>query len=445
MDVQVESPGGLARRLQVTIPADRVSKEMNDRLKNIAGRVKVRGFRPGKAPMKVVEMQYGESVRQDVIGELLHKTWPEALEQTKIQPAAVPQFEVTSEKIGEPLIYVANFDVLPEIVLDHLDDLKVKRPVVEVTEADVDKLVGNLRKARRNVVKVEREARSGDVVVIDFTGKLDGEAFQGGEGKAVEVEIGAQQFLPDLENALIGHVAGDEFTADVNFPADYRVEKLQGKTTQFFTKLVEVREATLPEMDDTFLQGHGITEGGVEAFRAKCRAALEGERDKATRAYMKRELLNELIATHPLAEVPKGHVEKEILRMREEASARFGLNQADKKPPPEQMLQMLPDILFEGAAQRRVALGLLMSQAVKIKNIQIEPSQMDKALNDIAADYDQPEQVRQHYVSRPELLDGVRSLVLEEQVVEALMAHAKTTDLEMSLEDLLKSQSQAAA
>lgn len=444
MEVHVESTGGLARRLQVTIPAESVEQKVNEQLKRLAGRAKIPGFRPGKVPMKVVQQQYGDTVRHDVIGELLHTTWPEALAQTKMQPAAIPKFEVTAEKQGEPLVYVASFEVLPEVKLDHLDQLKIQKPVVEITEADVDRLIENLRKARRTQAKVERAAKEGDAALVDFAGTLEGQPFQGGEGKDVEIEIGTRQFLPDFENALIGHTAGESFAAEVNFPADYRAENLRGKTAQFQISLHEVREFKLPEMDEEFLRGHGVAEGGVEGLRAKCRSALEGERDKATRARVKRELMDQLLAAHPL-EVPKTQVEPEIERMRQEAMTRMGMNQDQRKIEPEQLAKMLPDVLFEAGAQRRVALGLLVSQLVKSRNIEIDQGRVEQALNGIAADYDEPEQVKQHYRSRSELMNGLRSVVLEEQAVEVLLAGAQSSDLAMSLEDLLKSQGAPAA
>ncbi|MDB5986051.1 MAG: trigger factor [Nevskia sp.] len=445
MEVHVESAGGLARRLQVTIPAERVERELGERLKRIAGRVKLPGFRPGKVPMKVVVQQYGDSARMELIGELVRQTWPEALTQAQVQPAAAPNFEVTGEKAGEPLVYVASFDVLPEVTLDKLDQLQIMRPVVEITEADIDRLVENLRKARRTVEKVERAAQAGDVVVVDFEGKLDGAPFQGGEGKKVEIEIGLKQFLPDLEDALIGHSAGDSFTTDVSFPADYRAEQLKGKTAQFEVTVDEVREPRLPEIDDDFLKGHGVEEGaGIDGLRNKCRTALEAERDKATRARLKREVLDQLLNLHPI-EVPKSQVDQEVIRLREEAANRMGLNQAKTKLKPEQAASMLPDVLFEANAQRRVALGLLMAQAIKVKNIKLDNDKLEATLNTIAADYDEPEQVKMYYRSRPEMLDGLRAIVVEEQVVEALLADANSSDQQMSLEDLLKSQAQPAA
>jgi len=444
MEVHVESAGGLARRLHVKIPYERYERELGQRLRQLAARARIPGFRPGKAPLKVVQQQYGESARQDAIGELVRQTWPEALAQAQVLPAGSPNFEITSEKAGEPLAYVASFDVYPEIKLDHLDRIEVRRPVVEVTEADVDRLIANLRKARRELEPVGRAAQVGDVVSVDFDGTLDGQPFSGGKGEKVQVEIGEKQFLPDLENGILGHSAGDAFDVDVSFPDDYGREDLRGKTARFAVRLGEVKQPRLPEIDGEFLKTHGVEESAGEAgLRDKCRSALEGERDKAIRTRVKREVLDQLLSCHPI-EVPKSQVEQEVARMRQEAIDRMQLNRAGAKAKPGQLEQMLPDALFESNAQRRVALGLLIGEVIKTRAIAPDASRVERALDEIAADYEQPEEVKQFYRSRPEMMQGLQAVVLEEQVVESLIGGAQTVELKMTLEDLLKSAGQAA-
>jgi len=444
MQVRVETADGLSRRLHVTIPAERVEREVGDRLKRIASRVRVAGFRPGKAPLKVIQQQYGNDARMDAISELVRQTWPEALAEAKVQPAGAPNFEVTAEKAGEPLAYVASFDVFPEIQLADFGSLGVSRPVVEVTDADVARLVDNLRKAKRTVEKVARAAQVGDIVVVDFDGKLDGESFAGGKGDSVEIEVGSGQFLTDLEDALVAHEAGESFETEVKFPADYRNPSLAGKSTIFAVTIKEVREPKLPEIDAEFLKLHGVEESaGAAGLDAKCRGALEGERDKAVRTRLKREVLDQLLALHPI-EVPQSQVRQEILRLREEAVNRMQINQAAKIPP-EQLQQMLPDALFEANAQRRVALGLLIGEVIKSRQIKPDNAILEATLDQVSADYEQPEQVRQFYRSRPDLLQGLQAVALEQQVVDQLLAGAKSADLPLTLEELLKSVSQPAA
>lgn len=439
MEVQVESAGGLLRRLHVTIPADRFEREVGERIKRFASRARVPGFRPGKAPLKVIQQQYGADARNDAVGELVRSTWPEALNKAQIQPASPPNFQVTAEAVGQPLSYTASFDVYPDITLADLSQIKLTRPAVEVTEADVDRLVENLRKSRRTLGPAERAAQKGDVVTVDFEGKLDGEAFPGGKADNQSMEIGERRFLPELEDGVIGHSAGETFDVAVNFPADYRNETLAGKATVFTVTLKDVREPRMPELDEAFLSAHGIDEGGEPALRAKCREALEAERDKAIKARLKREVMEQLHDLHPM-DVPAGLVAEEVERMRAETANRMGANRPENKLKPEQLRSMLPAEMFEPAARRRVALGLLVGEIINAREVTFDPARVEAAIEAIAGDYEDPAEVRKMYQQRQDLMQGLRSVVIEEQVVELLVAGAQVSEEPMSLEDLLKSQ-----
>jgi trigger factor len=433
MEVKVEAPGGLNRQMRVTVPAERVAKAVDERLKRFASRARLPGFRPGKAPLKVIQQQYGESARLDAISDIVNQTYPEALNQAGMSPAGSPKIDITVEKAGEALEYVAHFEVYPEIQLNPLSQLKIERPLVEVGEADVDRLVENLRRARRTLETVSRAAQKGDVAKLDFLGRVDGEAFAGGEGKDVTIELGSSQFLPDLENGIVGHAAGEEFVVDVNFPADYRAEELRGKTAQFTVTLKEVQEPKLPPIDAEFLKTHSVEEDAGEAgLRAKCRTALEKERDKGVRNRLKAQALEQLLEANPV-DIPRALIEQETPRLREEAVARMNLG----KFPPEKAKELLPDALFEPQAQKRVALGLLIGEVIKKQEIKLDPARVEKALDDMAADYEQPEQVKAYYRSRPEMMQGMRAMVLEEQVVDNLIAGVEPSEKPMALDELL--------
>lgn len=436
MEVNVEAPGGLRRQMRVRVPAERVAKAVDERLKRMANRAKVPGFRPGKAPFKVIEQQYGESARLDAVSELVQQTYPEALGKAGVNPAGMPKIDITAEKPGEPLEYVANFEVYPEVKLNDLSGLKIEKPIVEVSESDIDKLIENLRKSRRTLEQTSRAAQSGDVVTVDFEGKIDGEVFAGSQGKDVTIELGQSQFLPDLENAIAGHVTGDEFTADVNFPADYRAENLRSKTAQFTVQLKEIKQVKLPEIDAEFLKSHSVEEAdGVAGLRNKCKSALEKERDKAVQNRLKTQALDQLLAANPL-EIPQALIEQETPRLREEAATRMGMNKSTKIAP-EQLEKMLPAAIFAPQAQRRVALGLLIGEVIKEKDIKLDAAKVEGALDAIAADYENPEQVKQFYRGRPDLLQGLRAMVLEDQVIERLIADVKLSEKSISMDELL--------
>lgn len=431
MEVQIEAPGGLRRQMTVRIPAERVSLAVDERLKKISARAKIPGFRPGKAPFKVIQQQYGQSARMDAVSDLVQKSYPEALGQAGVSPAGMPKIDIKVEQPGEPLEYVANFEVYPEIQLQGLDSLRIEKPVVQVGDADVDRLIGNLQKARRSLVMVERAAQAGDVAVVDFDGKLDGESFAGGKAEKAEIEIGAGQYLPDLENGLVGHAAGEQFEVSVAFPEDYRAENLRGKTAQFDITLIEVKEVQLPPVDDAeFLAAHGAE--SVEALREKSRTALENESAKAIRTRLKAQVLEQLLAANPL-DVPTAMVEQELPRLRQEAAGRMNMQNV----PPEKLAEMLPDGLFEQTAQRRVALGMLMGEVIKLKNVRLDGERVERALDDLSNDFEQPEQVKQYYHSRPDLMQGLRAAVLEDQVVEQLVEGTAVIEVPLTLEQLL--------
>jgi len=439
MQVQLEPQAGLGRILRVQIPAERLEKAVNEQIRRMAARTKTPGFRPGKTPLKIIEAQYKDAARYEAINELVNQTYSEAINQAKVEPVGQPRVEIGNA--AEGVEYSVHFDVYPEITLDKLDTFAVSRPVVEITEPDVDRLIENLRRARKTFAEVNRPVADGDQVTVDFVGKIDGEEFQGGKGNDVSFEVGSGQFLPDLEKGMSGHSAGEQFTVDVNFPADYRAEALQGKTAQFDVTLKAVKEVVLPSLADAeFLKAHGVTaEEGEAALRAKSRTALENERNKATKGRVKSQVLDQLLSAHPI-EIPQSLIAQELPRLREEAANRMNLG----KISPDKAREMLPDQLFEATAKRRVALGLLIGEVIKSKSITLDSARVEKALDEMATDYEQPEEVKQFYRSRPDMLQGLRAVVLEDQVVEALVASAVVSETPMTLEALLNPQAQAA-
>jgi len=434
MDVQIETPGGLVRQLRVRIPADRITSAVDSRLKQIATRARVPGFRPGKAPFRVIEQQYGPAARLEVIQDLVRGSYPEAVDKAGVHPASAPQFEVVAEKSGEPLEYLARFEVYPEIKLKDLSGLKVERPTVQIADADIDKVIQSMRRAQRTFAAAGRPAREGDVCRLDFEGAVDGAAFPGGKGENVQLEIGQSRFLPDLENGIKGHAKGERFTVDVQFPADYRNEQLKGRKAQFSVELKDVQEPRLPELDEAFFKAQGLEAGqGLDALRARVRTALEAERDKAIKGRVKAQVLEQLLAANPIP-LPQAMVAQETLRLREEAASRF--NAARMKP--EQVQKLFPDEMLAPNAQRRVSLGLLIAEVIKQRKIVVDAARQERLLDEVAADYQQPEQIKQYYRGNPQLMQGLRAMVMEEQVVESLLAGAKSKDVPMTLDELLK-------
>ncbi|MBV60407.1 MAG: trigger factor [Nevskiales bacterium] len=442
MEVSVEQSEGLRRRLSVEIPADQLEQAFSTRIKQMGQRAKVPGFRPGKVPTKVLVQRYGDAARAEAVEELLRTTYPKAIEESELKPAGYPTFDIQAEVVGEPLKYTASFEVYPEVTLTGLDGLKVERPQVEIGEDDVERTLGTIKEQHRKWVAVDRPAAKGDKMKLDFVGKLDGEAFEGGAAEAAEVELGAGRFIPSMEEALVGLTAGTETTIDVSFPDDYQAENLKGKDTQFEVKILSVEAGEDPALDDPeLLKSLGVEESAGEAgLRAKVREQLERERDKAVSGKVKEQVMDGLLAANPI-DVPQAMVDEEIQRMRQEAVQRFG-NMPNNDP--DAMARMLPDDLFKDNATKRVALSLLISEVIQEKQVKVEEGDIDAVLARYASELADTEQAMQYYRSQPQIMQQFQALAMEERVVDVLLEGATVTDKTVTFDDLMNPNNETA-
>jgi len=428
MQVSVETTGALERRIEVSVPSERVEKAIEERLLRVSRTAKLKGFRPGKVPLKVVRQQFGAQVRQEVLSDLVKSTFAEAVSQQKLSPAAGPRIEPLAAGPGEDLRYRATFEVLPEIELKGVDELAVTRPVAEVSEADVDAMVQNLREQRPRFDAVERAAREGDRVNMDFEGRVDGAPFEGGKGDGVAVLLGGGRMLKDFEAGIAGMQAGERRQVDVPYPADYHNAALAGKTASFDVLVKQVEERRLPELDDDFCREYGVLEGGVEQLRREVRDNMERELADNVRARLKQQLLDGLLKANPV-DVPQGFVDAQVREMQLEAARRMGATDASQLPSAES---------FQDAARRRVALGLLIGEFIKSRGVKLDRERVEARLADIAAGYPEPEAVVKAYRQNADALRQVENLVLEDQAVELLLEHARVTDRPATFKEVMK-------
>jgi len=429
MQITVEKTRGLERRMTVTLPAERVDNEIESRLKQLSRRAKIKGFRPGKVPFKVVQQQYGPQVRQDVMSDLLRESYSEALNQEKLNPAGGPSIEPVKMEPGKGLEYTATFEVYPDITLKNLEDLKVERPRAEITPADVDKMIENLRRQHAEWETVARAAAAGDRITIDFAGDIKGEAFEGNTGERFPVVLGEGRMVEGFEAALTGLAAGEEKDFDIKFPKDYPAPAVAGKKAHFHVKAHEVAARKLPELDEAFLKTFGIKEGGVEALRRDVQANMQRELDAALRRRVKDRVLDALLAANKV-ELPKALVSEEIERMRQDALRRFG-------GPQQKNVPQLPDELFAEQAQRRVSLGLLIGEVLRSEKLTPEPERVNKALAEAVEGYEKPEEALRSFRSNPSIMRQVEGMVLEEQAVDRLLEKAQVTDKPTSFDELM--------
>ena len=428
MQVSVESDEGLRRRLKVQIPSERVDEQVEKKLREMRGQVRLQGFRPGKVPMKVVQKRYGPQVRGEVLDEVVRTTYAEALEQQALRPAGSPDIQPLSVEPGKDLEYEASFEVIPEVAVEGVESIELTRPAVDIESADVERILERLRKQHADYVEVDRAAADGDRVTIDFHGLIDGEAFKGNAGEDVPVPLGEGQMPEAFEEALIGMSAGASEEIRYTFPAGYPDADIAGREAVFSVTMKKVEAAELPAADDAFAEKLGL-EGGLEAVRERITESLEREREQAVRARVKNQVMDALVERSDI-ELPRTLVDSEIDQLREQTRERMRQAGAEDEAPD------LPAERFEEEARRRVKLGLLVNEIVRANDIQIDPERMQAALQRVASGYEQPEQVMQYYLQNQEMMQSLQLQVMEDQVVDWVMEQARVTDKPMSLEAL---------
>lgn len=425
MQVSVESTGALERRMEVQVPAERIEKAVDERLQKLSRTIRLKGFRPGKVPVKVVRQQFGQQVRQEVLGDVVQSTFTEAVTQEKLVPAGGPRIEPISQD-GD-LRYRAVFEVLPKIELASVEKLEITRPTAEVAAGDVDAMIQNLREQRPAYNKVEREAQDTDRVTVDFDGTIEGEPFEGGNGEDIAIVLGAGRMLAEFEAGLKGARAGEQKTIDVTFPANYGAASLAGKKAQFAVNVKSVEERQLPELDDEFCKAYGVEEGGVERLRQEVEENMKRELADAIRARMKKQVMDGLLAANPL-ELPKTMVDAQVRELQIDAARRMGARDASQIPPPD---------AFHDAARRRVSLTLLVSELVKNAKLQVNQSQVLARFEELAQQYPDAQEALRTVRSNPQLQRQMETAVVEDQVVDWVVERARVTDQPSTFKELM--------
>ena len=418
MQVQLTATGGLERRLEVAIPAAQVDGEVAQRLNKISRTARLKGFRPGKAPIAVIRQQYGEQVHGEVINDLMRASFSEAVAREKLNPAGGPRIEPIAMGPGADLKYAAVFEVLPEVKLKPLSDLALEKPVASVSDKDLDAMIDTLRKQRPVFNDVARAAAANDRVTVDFVGKIDGEEFEGGAGQEVPIVIGAGRVMKEFEDALLGASAGDTRHFTASFAADHANKKLAGKQASFDVKVGKVEEQLPAPLDEAFAKSFGIADGNVETLRGEVRANMERELAEAVRQKMRTQVLEALYTRNPL-ELPRQLVDEQIQELQLEMLRRAGVRDAKQMPPREP---------FEEPARRRVALGLLMSELVRNANLKVSRESVSEKLNELSASYSNPEEVRRNYLQNADAMRQIESQVLEAQAMDWVVGQAKVTE-----------------
>lgn len=434
MAVQVETLDKLERRITLELPLEAIRKEMDVRLKRLQRQVKLDGFRPGKVPLSIVAQRYGYSVHLDVVNDQVGKAFQEAVAEAQLRVAGQPRI---TEKEGAPegtMAFEAVFEVFPEVKLGDLAALELDKLEASVDESAIERTLEILRKQRRSFTPREpgAAAQNGDRVTIDFEGKIDGEAFQGGQASDFSFVLGEGQMLKEFEDAVLGMKVGESKTFPLSFPADYHGKEVAGKTADFLVTVKKIEQQQLPEVDEAFVKSLGIEAGTIEALREDIRRNLEREVKFRLQARNKAAALEALAKAAEL-DLPKAAVEAEIDGLVERARndlKQRGLKDADKAPIPRE--------IFKEQAERRVRLGLVVAELIKAHGLRATPEQIDAHLQELAASYEQPEAVVRWYKSNPERLSEIEAIVLENNVTDFIFSRAKVTPKTIGFAELME-------
>ena len=421
----------LERRLDLLVAIEELEKDIDQRLKRIGKNFKMPGFRPGKVPANIVKQQYGEQAHFDALNEVLERAFGEAAKSQELRVAGNPRIEPKTTESTTHLEFSAVFEVYPEVKLGDLSGVEIERAALEVGAAEIDSTMTVLRKQRVRYEPVDRGAAKDDRVTIDFLGKKDGEPFAGGQAKDYPFVLGAGSMLADFENAIYGLKAGESKTFEMTFPADYLSKEIAGQTVSFEITVKEVREPILPEIDPDFAKELGVEDGDVEKMRAEIETNLKREVSKRLQAKVKDQVMEALLKANPI-DVPNALLEMEIQRLMQ--SARQDMEQrggAKMKDFPMQREW------FVDQAKRRVSLGLILSEIVKVNKLQAQPDQIKKIVEDSAQSYEHPEEVIRWYYAQPQRLQEVEGVAIEDNVVAWALSASKVVEKPIAFDELM--------
>ena len=429
MQVTVESTNSLGRRMTVAVPAARLEGEIATRLKRLSLKARFPGFRPGKAPMKMVEAQYGGQAMEEAVGDLIRATFYEAVQTQGLKPAGGPNIEPKSINRGQDFEYTATFEIYPEITRLEIRGSKIERPVVSISDDDVNRTIDTLRRQRQIWKPVERAAQNGDRVVIDFQGSVNGEVVQGGTASDFPLVLGSHALIDGFEEGLVGAAKGETRKLDLTFPAEYRNQELAGKQVQFAVTLKQVNEPALPEVNEEFARSFGVADGNVETLCAEVRANLEHELSDRLRRHVREQVFQALINANDF-EIPKTLEEEEVARMIQTARQNF----QSQGLPVEQV--PTDPTLYAQQARGRVKLGLILAELVTARKLMADAAKVRARVEALASTYEDPRTYIEWHYAKPGRLGEIESLILEEQAVDLLMETAELVDKVLSFQEL---------
>lgn len=430
MQVTLENTSDLERSMKIVVPAEELETQVEEKVKQAASQAQIKGFRPGKVPLKEIRRRYGEGIRQEVGSELMQSSLGKAIQDEKVQPAGMPEIKDIVLDSGKDLEFTAIFEVFPEVQLTDFSGIEVEKPLSSISEADMEKMIETLKQQKTKFVEVERKAKAGDKVNIDYEGLIDGEAFAGNKAEGADLVLDSGTMIPGFEEGLIGSKTGEVKDIPVKFPDDYQGKEVAGKDAIFHVTVNNLKEPQSPDLNDEFFAEFGVKEGGLAAFKEEVRSNMTKELESAVKVRIKNQVMETLLRLNSLV-VPKALIQGEVDRLRHDAVHQFG---GHGKIDPS----MLPAEMFEKKAEKSVKLGLLMKEVVDAEKIEVDEKRVRETIENMATSYQEPEQLIEYYYSNEQQLSQIRNMVLEDQVIDTIMEKARVTEVKMDYEETIK-------
>ncbi len=433
MQTELKKLEGLKRELKVILPIEEVKATYDKHLKIVAKQVKQPGFRPGKIPLALVEKKYNSGLKSEVVGDLMQTSFDKALQENKIKIVGQPQIHPKPLSKNEPFEYVAEFEVYPEITLRDLQGIKIDKFVSEITDHDIEKMLSKIQHQQAEWVEVKRDTQQGDRLVIDFVGTIDKDTFEGGTAKDFRLELGSKQMIPGFEEALVGLKLGEVKNIQVPFPKDYSVTHLSGKKAEFEVTIHKIEEAKLPEINDMLAEKIGIT-GGIDQLKSEVRLGMERELQQTIQARLKMSVLDKLIELNPI-DVPESLIEMEVQSLQDKVRKQIATQKVSSKEMPDDIT--LPKAPYIDQAKKRVILGLLLSEIIKVYNVKADKAKVRKKIEEIAAAYRKPQEVIDWHYSDNKLLSEVEALTMEDEAILKLLEKAELVEKHSSYNNIV--------
>ncbi len=435
-DIQITTRDGLVRALTITIKADEIQSSFQSKLAKYAKEDKIDGFRPGKVPAKILEKKFGDSIRGEVLNELMQKGFEKAIEDKAVKMAGMPQVEEGEQyKPGEDFTFTTTFEVYPEISLNDYNGVEIEKQLAEVTEKDIENMLEKLRKQHSDWTDADESyvAKDGDRMTVDFEGFIGDEPFEGGKAEGYQLQLGSNTMIPGFEEGLVGAKLNETKTLNLEFPEEYHAKELAGKATRFEVAVKKLEVPALPELNDEFAKKMQI-EGGIEKLRAEVQKNMGNELKQALHNRLKEQVLDKLIEVNPI-DVPSALIESEVDGLVKQSQAQFkqytGIQDDSKLPPIDRNM-------FTEQGKKRVILGLLLSEVIKKFELKASPEAIDAKIDELAQIYEDPKQIKNYYQQNKNAMAEIETLVLEELATEKLLAEATVTEKQVSYEDALK-------